>query len=160
MSYVEINSIHKSFNNIKVLKDIDFSIEKGEFLTLLGPSGCGKSTLLRCIAGLNNFENGSIIIDNKNIGNVKPKDRQVGMVFQSYALFPNMTVYENIAFGLKIKKFFVYKKRPDRQNARWTLFISVILFSPQSASAYSSLSKVYSALLPAKHLIKEPFHVG
>lgn len=113
MSYVEINSIHKSFNNIKVLKDIDFSIEKGEFLTLLGPSGCGKSTLLRCIAGLNNFENGSIIIDNKNIGNVKPKDRQVGMVFQSYALFPNMTVYENIAFGLKIKK--LSKKEIDKK---------------------------------------------
>ena len=113
MSYVEIKSIQKSFNNIKVLKDIDFSIEKGEFLTLLGPSGCGKSTLLRCIAGLNNFENGSIIIDNKDIGNVKPKDRQVGMVFQSYALFPNMTVYENIAFGLKIKK--LPKKEIDKK---------------------------------------------
>ena len=113
MSYVEIKSIQKSFNNIKVLKDIDFSIEKGEFLTLLGPSGCGKSTLLRCIAGLNNFENGSIIIDNKDIGNVKPKDRQVGMVLQSYALFPNMTVYENIAFGLKIKK--IPKKEIDKK---------------------------------------------
>ncbi len=113
MSYVEIKSIQKSFNNIKVLKDIDFSIEKGEFLTLLGPSGCGKSTLLRCIAGLNNFENGSIIIDNKDIGNVKPKDRQVGMVFQSYALFPNMTVYENIAFGLKIKN--LPKKEIDKK---------------------------------------------
>lgn len=113
MSYVEIKSIQKSFNSIKVLKDIDFSIEKGEFLTLLGPSGCGKSTLLRCIAGLNNFENGSIIIDNKDIGNVKPKDRQVGMVFQSYALFPNMTVYENIAFGLKIKK--IPKKEIDKK---------------------------------------------
>lgn len=113
MSYVEIKSIQKSFNNIKVLKDIDFSIEKGEFLTLLGPSGCGKSTILRCIAGLNNFENGSIIIDNKDIGNVNPKDRQVGMVFQSYALFPNMTVYENIAFGLKIKK--IPKKEIDKK---------------------------------------------
>ena len=113
MSYVKIESIQKSFNNIEVLKDIDFSIEKGEFLTLLGPSGCGKSTLLRCIAGLNNFENGSIIIDNKDIGNVKPKDRQVGMVFQSYALFPNMTVYENIAFGLKIKK--IPKKEIDKK---------------------------------------------
>ena len=113
MSYVEIKSIQKSFNNIKVLKDIDFSIEKGEFLTLLGPSGCGKSTILRCIAGLNNFENGSIIIDNKDIGNVKPKDRQVGMVFQSYALFPNMTVYENIAFGLKIKN--LPKKEIDKK---------------------------------------------
>ena len=125
MSYVEINSIHKSFNNIKVLKDIDFSIEKGEFLTLLGPSGCGKSTLLRCIAGLNNFENGSIIIDNKNIGNVKPKDRQVGMVFQSYALFPNMTVYENIAFGLKIKK--LSKKEIDKKVKEIIVLLALLL---------------------------------
>ena len=113
MSYVEIDNIHKSFNNVKVLNNIDFSIEKGEFLTLLGPSGCGKSTLLRCIAGLNDFENGSIVMDNKEISNVKPKDRQVGMVFQSYALFPNMTVYENIAFGLKIKK--LSKKEIDKK---------------------------------------------
>lgn len=104
MAYVEIKDINKSFNSNKVLKDISFSIEKGEFLTLLGPSGCGKSTLLRSIAGLNDFDSGSIVIDKREVKNVKPKDRQVGMVFQSYALFPNMTVYENIAFGLKIKK--------------------------------------------------------
>ncbi len=104
MAYVEIKGINKSFKDNKVLKDISFSIEKGEFLTLLGPSGCGKSTLLRSIAGLNDFDSGSIVIDKREVKNVKPKDRQVGMVFQSYALFPNMTVYENIAFGLKIKK--------------------------------------------------------
>ncbi|MEG2255163.1 MAG: ABC transporter ATP-binding protein, partial [Vagococcus sp.] len=104
MSYVDVININKSFNDLKVLKGISFSIEKGEFLTLLGPSGCGKSTLLRTIAGLNEFDSGSIVVDNKNISNEKPKDRQVGMVFQSYALFPNMTVFENIAFGLKMKK--------------------------------------------------------
>ena len=104
MAYVEINKVKKSFNNIDVLKEISFSIEKGEFLTLLGPSGCGKSTLLRTIAGLNKFDSGTIIVDDKDISNEKPKDRQVGMVFQSYALFPNMTVFDNIAFGLKMQK--------------------------------------------------------
>ena len=104
MAYVEVNKVKKSFNNIDVLKEISFSIEKGEFLTLLGPSGCGKSTLLRTIAGLNEFDSGTIIVDNKDISNEKPKNRQVGMVFQSYALFPNMTVFDNIAFGLKMQK--------------------------------------------------------
>ncbi|MGL5694804.1 MAG: ABC transporter ATP-binding protein [Peptostreptococcaceae bacterium] len=104
MAYVEVKNIDKSFKDLKVLKDISFNIEKGEFLTLLGPSGCGKSTLLRTIAGLNEFNNGSIIVDNKDISTEKPKDREVGMVFQSYALFPNMTVFDNIAFGLKMKK--------------------------------------------------------
>ena len=104
MAYVEIKNIEKSFNDLKVLKDISFSIEEGEFLTLLGPSGCGKSTLLRTIAGLNDFNSGSIIVDNKDISKDKPRDRQVVMVFQSYALFPNMTVFENIAFGLEMKK--------------------------------------------------------
>lgn len=104
MSYVSVTNISKSFDETRVLNNISFKINKGEFLTLLGPSGCGKSTLLKSIAGLNDFDNGSIVIDEKNITNVKAKDRNVGMVFQSYALFPNMTVYENIAFGLKIKK--------------------------------------------------------
>lgn len=104
MAYVDIQNIKKSFNDLEVLKDISFSIEKGEFLTLLGPSGCGKSTLLRTIAGLNDFDSGIIIVDDKDIGSEKPKNRQVGMVFQSYALFPNMTVFDNIAFGLKMKR--------------------------------------------------------
>ena len=103
MAYVEINKVKKSFNNIDVLKEISFSIEKGEFLTLLGPSGCGKSTLLRTIAGLNKFDSGTIIVDDKDISNEKPKDRQVGMVFQSYALFPNLPVFSPIAFGLKMQ---------------------------------------------------------
>lgn len=104
MSFVMVNNLSKSFNETKVFKDLNFTIEKGEFITLLGPSGCGKSTLLRCIAGLNDIDSGSIIVDGRDITNISPKDRNIAMVFQAYALFPNMTVEENIAFGLKMKK--------------------------------------------------------
>ena len=104
MSFVEIKNFEKSFGDTKVLKNLSLNIEEGEFITLLGPSGCGKSTLLRCIAGLNSIDNGSIFIDNKDMTNTLPKDRHIGMVFQNYALFPNMTVWENIEFGLKMKK--------------------------------------------------------
>ena len=79
-------------------------IEKGEFITLLGPSGCGKSTILRILAGLTDASAGKINIEGKDMNRVQPKDRQVGMVFQSYALFPNMTVKENVAFGLRMQK--------------------------------------------------------
>ena len=80
------------------------SIEKGQFVPLLGPSGCGKSTLLRCLAGLESIDGGNIFLDGEDITKKEPKDRNIGMVFQSYALFPTMTVYENIAFGMKVKK--------------------------------------------------------
>ncbi|PEZ06216.1 ABC transporter ATP-binding protein [Bacillus sp. AFS018417] len=104
MSYVTIKNLMKSFNNQTVLHDISLSFKEGEFVTLLGPSGCGKSTLLRTLAGLTEMDSGTIQIDGKDVTNAKPKDRQVGMVFQAYALFPNMTVEENVAFGLKMKK--------------------------------------------------------
>ncbi len=104
MSFVEIRNLEKSFNDTQVLKKLNLNIEEGEFVTLLGPSGCGKSTLLRCIAGLNSINNGEIFIDGKDMTNTIPKDRNIGMVFQNYALFPNMTVWENIEFGLKMKK--------------------------------------------------------
>lgn len=104
MSFVEIKNLEKSFGDTKVLKKLNLNIEEGEFITLLGPSGCGKSTLLRCIAGLNSIDRGEIFIDEKDMTNVTPKDRNIGMVFQNYALFPNMTVWENIEFGLKMKK--------------------------------------------------------
>jgi putative spermidine/putrescine transport system ATP-binding protein len=104
MNFVTIENIKKSFHNETVLHHLNLSFKEGEFVTLLGPSGCGKSTLLRAIAGLITPEEGIIQIDGKNITQLKPKDRQVGMVFQAYALFPNMTVQENIAFGLKMKK--------------------------------------------------------
>ncbi|WP_226672490.1 ABC transporter ATP-binding protein [Rossellomorea aquimaris] len=104
MSFITLNQIQKSFEGQTVIQDMNLEIEKGELVTFLGPSGCGKSTLLRMIAGLVTPEEGSILIDGRDVTNVSPKDRGVGMVFQSYALFPNMNVYENVAFGLKMKK--------------------------------------------------------
>lgn len=104
MSYVEIENLKKQFGDTIVLSNIDMSVQKGEFITLLGPSGCGKSTILRILSGLTDATSGSVQIDGKEMKHVPPKKREVGMVFQSYALFPNMTVKENIAFGLKMKK--------------------------------------------------------
>lgn len=104
MSYVTVKDLSRSFKGKKIIENLDFTIEKGEFITLLGPSGCGKSTLLRCIAGLEEIDGGKIYIDGKEVSRVGPKNRGIGMVFQSYALFPNMTVRENIGFGLKMKR--------------------------------------------------------
>ena len=104
MSYVIAENLTKSFGQNQVFSDIQFTVEKGEFITLLGPSGCGKSTLLRCIAGLEQPDSGELYINRQNITHQPAQQRGVGMVFQSYALFPNMTVSENIAFGLKMRK--------------------------------------------------------
>lgn len=104
MSSVTLKNITKKYNGVEVLKNINMKIEDGEFFTLLGPSGCGKSTILRLITGLEDQDEGDILIDDKNINNVATKERNVGMVFQSYALFPNLNVYDNIAFGLNVKK--------------------------------------------------------
>jgi len=104
MSYVSVTQLTKRFGENTVFEDIDFTIEQGEFVTLLGPSGCGKSTLLRSLAGLNPVDSGVIAVDGEDITHQAPQQRGIGMVFQSYALFPNMTVFDNIAFGLKMKK--------------------------------------------------------
>ncbi|WP_294703016.1 ABC transporter ATP-binding protein [uncultured Fusobacterium sp.] len=111
MKFVEIKNLVKTFGGTQVLKNINISIEEGEFVTLLGPSGCGKSTLLRCLAGLNSIDSGTIYVDGKDITDIEPRNRGIGMVFQNYALFPNMTVWENIEFGLKIKKEKDYDER-------------------------------------------------
>lgn len=103
MSYVQIEHLTKQYKDTIALNNLSLTFEKGEFVTLLGPSGCGKSTLLRCIAGLASIEEGGIRVDGSDITNLPSKDREIGMVFQSYALFPNMTVFENISFGLRMK---------------------------------------------------------
>ena len=101
---IEFRNITKGFGDKCVLNDISFSVKKGEFLTLLGPSGCGKTTLLRLLAGFGNTDKGEILINGKDITDVPPHERPVNTVFQRYALFPHLDVYENIAFGLKLKK--------------------------------------------------------
>ena len=103
-SYIEIRDVVKSFGDNMVLKGINLDVNEGELVTLLGPSGCGKSTLLRAIAGLNDIDGGTVLIDGKDVTNVDVRRRRVGMVFQSYALFPNMTAAQNVAFGLDIQK--------------------------------------------------------
>ncbi|MBX8578473.1 ABC transporter ATP-binding protein [Pseudomonas cichorii] len=104
MSFVSIENLQKSYSSTAVFSDINCSIERGEFVTLLGPSGCGKSTLLRCIAGLTSVNSGRILLDGQDLVPLTPQKRNIGMVFQSYALFPNMTVEQNVAFGLRIQK--------------------------------------------------------
>ena len=104
MAYIEFRNIIKNFGTVNVLKGISLDIEEGEFITLLGPSGCGKSTLLRCFSGLEPVSDGEFYVQGRNITKLTPKQREIGMVFQQYSLFPNMTVMENVAFGLKMKK--------------------------------------------------------
>jgi spermidine/putrescine transport system ATP-binding protein len=101
---IELRGVSKSIHNHSILHDIDLEVRNGEFLTLLGPSGCGKTTLLRLISGFEEPSTGEIFIDGKNVDGLPPFLRHVHTVFQSYALFPHMTVYENIAFGLRCQK--------------------------------------------------------
>ena len=98
---VELRGVHKSIHDHDILHDINLEVREGEFLTLLGPSGCGKTTLLRLISGFEEPTSGSILIDNKNVVGLSPHKRHVHTVFQSYALFPHMTVFDNVAFGLR-----------------------------------------------------------
>ncbi|MDE1992139.1 MAG: sn-glycerol-3-phosphate ABC transporter ATP-binding protein UgpC [Rhizobiaceae bacterium] len=104
MSALEIQNIRKTYGDVETLKGIDIALESGEFLVLLGPSGCGKSTLLNIIAGLAEATSGDVRIGGRTVIGVHPKDRDIAMVFQSYALYPNLSVHRNIGFGLEMRK--------------------------------------------------------
>jgi len=103
MAYVSLNEISKSFGAVKILNGVSLDIEEGEFIALVGPSGCGKSTLLRLIAGLEPISSGTLEIGNRIVNDLPPKERDVAMVFQNYALYPHMTTEENMSFSLRIK---------------------------------------------------------
>ena len=111
MSFVRIIDVHKRYNSLSVLRGIHLEISKEDFLVLVGPSGCGKSTLLNIIAGLTECSSGEIWIDGRSMQGVRPSDRDIAMVFQSYALYPNMTVFGNISFGMEMRKIPRYKRR-------------------------------------------------
>jgi iron(III) transport system ATP-binding protein len=102
--YLSVKKVNKHFGKFQALKDVNFDVQEGEFVCILGPSGCGKTTLLRVIAGLESQSEGEINQNNKNISQLPPDQRDFGIVFQSYALFPNLTVKNNISFGLKTRK--------------------------------------------------------
>ncbi|MCB0135091.1 MAG: ABC transporter ATP-binding protein, partial [Caldilineaceae bacterium] len=105
MAFLSLTNVRKVFPNAQTaaVEDFTLDVEKGEFVSFLGPSGCGKTTTLRMIAGFETPTAGAIVMDGKEISNERPNQRNIGMVFQSYALFPNMTVADNIGFGLKVK---------------------------------------------------------
>lgn len=105
MGAINIQNLTKSYGDTEVLKGIDLAIENGEFLILVGPSGCGKSTLMNCIAGLEDITSGDLFIGQDNVTSLNPKDRDIAMVFQSYALYPTMTVAKNISFGLEMRNY-------------------------------------------------------
>jgi multiple sugar transport system ATP-binding protein len=104
MASVTYDHVTKHFGDVKAVNDLNITIEDKEFLVLVGPSGCGKSTALRCLAGLEDVTEGRILIGDQVVNDVAPKDRDIAMVFQSYALYPHMSVYDNMAFGLKLRK--------------------------------------------------------
>ena len=128
MAEVKLEGVHKIYDGkVTAVRDVSVTIRDREFVVLVGPSGCGKSTVLRMIAGLEEISTGSISIDGKVVNEVPPKDRDIAMVFQNYALYPHMTVYENLAFGLKLRKH--PKDEIDRrvQNAAKILGIDAYL---------------------------------
>ena len=127
MATLSINSIRKSFGAVEVLNNIDIEVEDGGFLVLLGPSGCGKSTLLSIIAGLENSSGGDILIGDRNVNDVHPKDRNIAMVFQSYALYPTMPVRRNIGFGLEMRKVDAREREAAGQRAAELLQIEHLL---------------------------------
>jgi multiple sugar transport system ATP-binding protein len=121
LSSLVVRNVRKVFGPVEVLRDIDLEVGSGEFLILVGPSGCGKSTLLNIIAGLDTATAGEILIDGRLVNHLSPKDRDIAMVFQSYALYPNMTVRENISFGLRMRHV------PREEQARTVERVAKIL---------------------------------
>src|SRR5205814_9149540 len=105
MASVSFRDARKSYGDVAVIHGISMDVADGEFVVIVGPSGCGKSTLLRMVAGLEAITSGEIVIGDRVVNNLEPKDRDIAMVFQNYALYPHMSVYENMSYGLKIKNF-------------------------------------------------------
>ena len=127
MASVTYNHVWKKYGDVVAVQDLNLAIEDKEFLVLVGPSGCGKTTALRCLAGLEEISEGEVLIGDQIVNDIAPKDRDIAMVFQSYALYPHMSVYDNMAFGLKLRK--LSKEDIDRrvQESARTLGIENLL---------------------------------
>ena len=152
MIALKIQDLSKSFGSTEVLKKINLEIEEGNFLVLLGPSGCGKSTLLNIVAGLETIDEGTVFIDDYNVGEVEPKDRNIAMVFQSYALYPSMNVKENMVFGLKQAK--TSKEKIEEQLKKVSTFLHVDELLNRKPSQLSGGQRQRVAI--GRALVREP----
>lgn len=152
MDYIKINHLTKSYGNNVVLKDLSLEMEEGTLNTLLGPSGSGKSTLLRSIAGLEAIDKGEVIIGGRDLSNVEPRDRNLGMVFQHYALFPNMNVLDNVKFGLEMQQV-----ASDEKNRRAREMIQLVGLSDKENAYPPALSGGQQQRVAlARSLVTEP----
>ena len=149
---IEIKNISKSFGDKRILNDVSISVKRGEFLTLLGPSGCGKTTLLRILAGFGTADSGEILINGKDITDMPPHERPVNTVFQRYALFPHLDVYENIAFGLKLQK--VPTDEIDRRVRRVLKMVSMTDYEDRDVESLSGGQQQRVAI--ARAIVNEP----
>ena len=152
MKTLKIEDLSKNFGTTEVLKKINLDIDEGNFLVLLGPSGCGKSTLLNIIAGLETINEGNVYIDDYNVSKVEPKDRNIAMVFQSYALYPSMNVRENMVFGLKQAK--VSKEKIEEQLKKVSSFLKVNKLLHRKPSQLSGGQRQRVAI--GRALVREP----
>jgi len=152
MKTLKIEDLSKNFGTTEVLKKINLDIDEGNFLVLLGPSGCGKSTLLNIIAGLETINEGNVYIDDYNVSKVEPKDRNIAMVFQSYALYPSMNVKENITFGLKQAK--ASKEKIEEQLKKVSSFLKVDELLNRKPSQLSGGQRQRVAI--GRALVREP----
>ena len=149
---IELRNISKQYEDNKVLDNLSLNIRKNEFVTLLGPSGCGKTTTLKIIAGFENADSGCVMFKNEDISNIPPNKRQLNTVFQKYSLFPHMNVYENIAFGLKLKK--LPKDEIDTKVKNMLRMVSLSGFEKRSIDSLSGGQQQRVAI--ARALVNEP----
>jgi len=149
---LDIDKVEKIFDDVKIIDNMSLRIRKGEFLTLLGPSGCGKTTTLRMIGGFEEPSSGNILLENEPVHNKKPHERNVNTVFQNYALFPHMTVYDNISYSLKIKK--VDKKEISKRVKAMLSLVKLEGFEKRKPSQLSGGQKQRVAI--ARALINDP----
>ena len=152
MAEIQLKNVSKRWGNFIGVDDFNLTIADREFLVLLGPSGCGKTTTMRMIAGLEDVTNGDILVDGKRINDLDPKDRDVAMVFQSYALYPNMSVYENIRFPLKIRG--IPKSEHDMRVRRASAMVELDDFLDRKPAALSGGQRQRVALASA--IVREP----
>ena len=152
MAVVKLENVSKSWGDFKAVDDFNLTIEDEEFLVLLGPSGCGKTTTMRMIAGLEELSSGTIKIDNVIVNDLEPKDRDVSMVFQSYGLYPNMSVFENIRFPLKIRK--IKKSLHEKLVMRAVKMVELEKFLERKPAELSGGQKQRVAL--ARALVRNP----